>query len=176
MKAWKRFGDDRRTRIGRREIVERTFRESGGGSIDFALYLERHTVCTLVVTASNLVILTRQFRPGPEMYLDELPGGAIEDDELPEEAAQRETLEEVGYTGELISLGQSFSCAYSTRTRYHFLMRNATQVGDPCGDADEREQGTLVVLKDRKAFTQQVASGLLTDGETALRAMRQLGW
>jgi len=157
-------------------IVGRRFRESGGGEIDFALHLEKDTVCAMVVKPDHKVVLVRQFRPGPETILDEIPGGAIEDGENPLNATRREVLEEVGYQGELISLGRSFTCAYSTRIRHHFLMLKAIRVSSPHPDPDEQEQGTEVVIKTRSAFIDQVEQGLLTDGETAYRAFRHLGW
>jgi ADP-ribose pyrophosphatase len=176
MKNWQRIGKDTVYQIGRRRIVKRRFREVGGGEINFALHLEKDTVCAMVVTPDNNVVLVRQFRPGPEMILDELPGGAIEDGEDALEAVRREVLEETGYEGELIPLYASFSCAYSTRIRHHFLIRNAVKEDCPRNDADEEEQGTEVVLKTLGQFFDQVNRGQLTDGETAYRGLRHLDW
>lgn len=176
MKNWQRVNGETIHQIGRRRVVERRYREANGNEIDFAIHLERATVCTMVVTPALQIVLIRQFRPGPELILDELPGGAIEEDEAPNDAAQREVLEEVGYSGRLIPLGSSLTCAYSTRIRHHFLMPEAVRVASPRNDADEQEQGTEVILKDQIDFMKQVDLGLLTDSETALRAMRRLGW
>jgi ADP-ribose pyrophosphatase len=62
----------------------------------------------------------KQYRPGPDEILLELPGGCISEEELPEIAARRELLEETGYSGDFQFVGTSFDCAYSTMIRYNF--------------------------------------------------------
>jgi len=50
-------------------------------------------------TKNNEVILAKQFRPGPNEVLLELPGRGIYKEETPEQAIERELLEEAGYKG-----------------------------------------------------------------------------
>jgi 8-oxo-dGTP pyrophosphatase MutT (NUDIX family) len=64
-------------------------------------------VAVVAVTPDLRIPLVRQYRPALEMNVLELPSGAIDPGEAPEEAARRELLEESGCeAGELISLGQ----------------------------------------------------------------------
>ena len=54
-------------------------------------------VNVIALTEDNQVILVRQYRHAAGEELLELPGGVIEKDESPEQAARRELLEETGY-------------------------------------------------------------------------------
>lgn len=59
------------------------------------------------LTEDGRIPLVRQFRPAVEADVLELPSGAIDDGESPEEAARRELLEETGCEArELVFLGQ----------------------------------------------------------------------
>ena len=66
----------------------------------------RDYVTVLAVTAEGAFPLVRQFRPAVEMVTLELPGGHVDPDETPAEAARKELREETGLIAdELISLG-----------------------------------------------------------------------
>jgi ADP-ribose pyrophosphatase len=67
----------------------------------------RDYVNVLAQTEDGGVLLVRQYRPVVEQFLLELPGGTMEENEVPAAAMQRELLEETGYWAEeLVSLGQ----------------------------------------------------------------------
>lgn len=55
-------------------------------------------VCAVCITADNNVVLVRQYRHGVARPTLELPAGAINPQEDPLQAVQREVLEETGYT------------------------------------------------------------------------------
>lgn len=54
-------------------------------------------VSVLGVTDRNMVPLVTQYRPAVEKYTLELPGGLVEDGEVPSECVKREVLEETGF-------------------------------------------------------------------------------
>src|SRR5258706_8400600 len=91
----------------------------------------------LALTTHDMVLLVRQFRPGPEAILLELPGGGVSPGEDPALAAARELLEETGYRGELELAGSSWHCAYSTMRTYHFVARQCVKVQEPTPDDQE---------------------------------------
>src|SRR3990167_3484347 len=106
-------------RAGYRKMLKRTFELPDGRVVDFDVKDEGRPVCVLALTTENKVVLAKQFRPGPEKVLLELPGGGIEDGEEPEDAIRRELLEETGYAGDIKFIGTSLCCAYSTRVRFN---------------------------------------------------------
>ncbi|MEA3308382.1 MAG: NUDIX domain-containing protein [Chloroflexota bacterium] len=71
--------------VGFRSLVRKTFRLPDGRAVDFDLKQEERAVCVLALTAKNHVVLTQEYRPGPEEVLLELPGGGVEASESLEE-------------------------------------------------------------------------------------------
>jgi ADP-ribose pyrophosphatase len=153
-----------------RRIVTRTFELPGGKTADFEVWVEGDTVAVLALTDSNDVILARQFRPGPEDVLLELPGGLIDDGQSPAEAARRELLEETGYEGTISAAGTILEDAYSTRTKHAFTATGCRRVAEPA-------QPTLTepVLMPLADFREHLRRGRLTDVELGYRALDQLG-
>lgn len=155
-------------RHGYRALIKRTFRLPNNAVAGFEIKREGPTVCVVALTVEGSVILARQFRPGPEAVLLELPGGAVEDGEKPLAAIQRELLEETGYTGDFQYLGSSFHCAYSTRISHAFVATACHKVAEPKPDAHEAIE---VVELPLDAFKEHVRGGRMTDTGAAYRAL-----
>ncbi|NLS92940.1 MAG: NUDIX hydrolase [Planctomycetaceae bacterium] len=64
---------------------------------DFLVCESPDWVVILPVTDDGQVVFVRQFRHGVGQVVLEIPGGLIDGEESPEEAARRELLEETGY-------------------------------------------------------------------------------
>lgn len=159
-------------RHGYRALIKRTYRLPDTTVADFEIKREAPVVCVVAVTVDGGIILARQFRPGPEAVLLELPGGAVEDGETPLAAIQRELLEETGYTGDFQYLGQSFHCAYSTRISHAFVATACHKVAEPKLDAHEVIE---VVELPLDAFKEYVRGGQMTDTGAAYHALDFLG-
>ena len=94
---------------------------------------------TIVVTKDQRVVLVRQYRYPADQTTLELPGGIIEKNEKPIDAAKREMEEETGYTSDDIELLMQVSPnpAVNDNTAYFFLARNAVSTGLKNFDAFE---------------------------------------
>lgn len=81
----------------------------------------------IVVTKEERIILVRQYRYPVDQVTFELPGGVIEKNEKPLDAAKREMEEETGYTSDDIEflLQVAPNPAINNNTAYFFLARNA---------------------------------------------------
>lgn len=80
----------------------------------------------IAITEDQQVILVEQFRHGIQKATLEIPGGAIDGDEEPMNAAKRELLEETGYSSEdWIKLGEvSSNSAILSNYTHLYLARN----------------------------------------------------
>lgn len=150
-------------KAGYRRLLNKTFRLPDGTVHAYDIKDEGKAVCMLAMTEEDEVILVECYRPGPEILLKELPGGAIDAGEEPQVAAARELLEETGYAGELHFVGTSRDDAYSNLLRYNFVARHCKKVAEPDGDADEFGR---VILMSMEAFRAHLRTGELTDVET----------
>jgi ADP-ribose pyrophosphatase len=169
--AWEKLGE-RPLYEGWRRILGRTYRLPDGGQREFEIKLEDATAVVVALTEDDRVVLVREFRPGVEATLLELPGGVVDAGEEPLEAARRELLEETGYEAVLVPVGTMVDCAYSTRLRHVFAGSRARRVADPQSEAGEVPEVELVSLA---AFRDHLRGGRLTDVGPGYLALDRLG-
>lgn len=148
---------------GYRKVVSRKFINYQGKEVEFHIRKGNKSTCTLALTTDNQVILAKQFRPGPELVMIELPGGVIEKGEDPAVAASRELLEETGYAGEMKFVKEGFFDAYSTGRRHHFVATNCKKIADPITTPEEQ---TEVILMPLTEFRNHLRKGELSDTTT----------
>ena len=172
IEPWQKLGEQP-LQLGYRQILRRTFRLPDGRVDDFEIKHEPQVVCILALTEEHQVILARQFRPGPEKILLELPGGCIEASESPQQAAERELLEETGFRGTLQFVGASLDDAYTTLVRHNFVATACWKQQEPQSGEGEFTEAVLMPLAD---FRQHLRGGQLTDIETGYLGLDYLGW
>ena len=111
------------------KIDKVSFRMPDGKLKDFDIKAaDRDVVSVVGITPDNKVILTKQFRPGPEKTFYEFPLGFINKSEKPIEAAKREFLEETGYSGEFKKIGTEYINGYERLTTHCFIALNCRRV------------------------------------------------
>jgi ADP-ribose pyrophosphatase len=138
----------------------RTFRLPSGQHADFDILQGRGTVAVLALTPEMQVVLAKQFRPGPELIMLELPGGAVDPGEEPEKAARRELLEETGYIGDFQFIGSRPISAYNEAIQYNFIALKCRKIQEVKPDELEIIE---VVEMSLPEFRQHLRRGALSD-------------
>ena len=103
-------------------------------------------VTVIPLTPDGQVVMVRQYRHGVGEVLLEVPGGLVDPDETPLEAAHRELLEETGCQAEEITLiGASFPLPALLDSRHHIFLATGVRKRAEL-DLDEGEDIEVVVL------------------------------
>jgi ADP-ribose pyrophosphatase len=161
-------------KIGFRPLIFKNFRLPDGKEKEFTTYgsMGSHDVSVIALNEDNQVIIARQYRPGPEQIMDELPGGAVEPGEDIEVAAKRELREETGYaSNEFSYLGKTYRSAYDNSTSHYFIAKNCYKAGEPEPDEFEYiEQVTISVDQ----LIDNAYKGKLIDSPAVLLALNEL--
>ena len=168
MDAWRKL-DEKIVYDRFRRIVSRTFSLPDGTTAQFEVVELFDSAAVLALTPDHDVVLVREFRPGPEAVLLELPGGVVERGQTPMDAATAELLEETGYEGDLVPAGTILKDAYTTNTKHVFAATDCRQVAEP-----EEPLFAEPVLMPLPEFRAHLRSGRLTDADAAYRALDHL--
>lgn len=174
MKAWKRIEPTDVAAINHRTIVTKTFILPDGRTEKYGTFSKevQHNAAVIALTPENKVIIARQFRPGPEIVMEELPGGGVDPDEDFAVAAGRELCEETGYVASsLKELGAVHRDAYNNATWHYFLATGCERTGR---QALEENEFVEVVLISIGQLLENARSGRMTDGEAIMLAYENL--
>lgn len=139
-------------RLAGGRTVEREIIEHGGAVAMVALDDEEH------------VYLVRQYRSPVARSLLEIPAGGIEVDEKPEQSAERELQEEIGFfPGKLEHLGAFHPVPGYSSELIHLFLARALRPSKLTGDPDEEITVERMPLAEA---LRQVDEGLIEDGKT----------
>ncbi|RYX83287.1 NUDIX hydrolase [bacterium] len=121
-------------------------------------------VAILPVLPDGKIGLIRQWRTAANEWLLELPAGGIEPNEVPEECARRESIEEIGY--KINKLSSLFECflapGYSSEVIYGYLAEDLEYVGAQ-PEPDENLEFVPVTLDEALALLDE---GKIRDSKT----------
>lgn len=158
IKAWKILSSNyllKRTNVAFR--IDQC--ETKDGTIFEPYVIESGTwVNIIALTKKREVVMIKQYRHGVQQVLLEFPAGIMEEeDENPQRAAQRELLEETGYTSDqIIEIGRVYpNPATHTNLTYSFLAFNAEKVGQQELDATEDIEVDLIPLDELVLIVKQ---------------------
>ncbi len=174
MKKWKRIEPTKVTKVGWRTVVTKTFRRADGFEASFDLLHpeDQEFVGVVALTPENKVVIARQFRTGPEMVMEELPGGCLDEGETPVQAAERELLEETGYkVGQIEYIGQYHKDSYMNALWHICIARDCVRVADQNLEQEEEVEIDTITIEQ---LIQNAKTDRMTDHGSVLLTMDRL--
>jgi len=121
-------------------------------------------VAVVPVNDKKEVIFVKQFRKAAEKVLLEIPAGILEPGESPEECAQRELKEEIGYRGQsLIKLASFYTSPGFSSERLHLFLAQGL-VKDSLKQPDDEFLNIEVI--HLKEVIDNIGNNMLEDGKT----------
>lgn len=175
LKPWKRIEPTKVLYKGWRTVIEKTFVRNDGSIVTAETNDPEgmEAAAVIAVTPEKRVVITRQFRPGPEKIFDDLPGGAVDKDETPEQAVIRELAEEAAYAaGNIEYLGKAYKHAYLNMTWHFFLATDCTPIanGQQLDDFEEIEVKLITIDQ----LIHNAKNARMGDGDAILLAYDKL--
>ena len=160
--TWKRAASEKiadcRIFSVRKDFCER---ESDGFRANFFCIENPDWVNVIALTRENQIVLIRQFRHGIGQITLEIPGGMVDGDEDPQAAAERELIEETGFSAdEFILLGKSHSNpAINNNLVYHYLALGCEKTRETAFDDHE---SVVVELVSPESIDELIVGGEIT--------------
>jgi ADP-ribose pyrophosphatase len=169
LQAWRKLAEE--TVYSRyRRVVSKRFELPNGEIADYEIKDEDDMVAVLALTQESRVVLVRQFRPGPETILLELPAGVVDPGAEPAETAAAELLEETGYAGRIEPAGTVLEEGYSNRRKFVFVAHDCRREAEP--EEPHLTEAVLLSLDDLRGH---LRSGTMADVDAGYLALDHLG-
>lgn len=161
-RRWEIVGDDEVLHQGWIRVSRRLYRLPDGRVAQWEMFGGGQSVGVLALTPDEHIVCVRQFRPGPDRVVLNIPGGFVEPGETPEQAGVRELTEETGFVSDDVTLAATAMSASSTGKRHVVIARNCRPDGRQL--LDEYEDCEPVVLAV-DAVRRELRAGRMTGNE-----------
>ncbi len=152
------------------EVFQDKLKKGNGETIDDFYSIKRKSwVAIAALTNENSLPLISQYKNGIKDVIWSLPAGLVDKDEAPIKAAERELLEETGFTSDsFIDFGMfAASPGGITEKAGLYLAKNARKVAEQKLDSDEEIEVKLFAL-DELVNGIYKRNGFLIDSHTIL--------
>lgn len=122
------------------------------------------SVAVLAIQDDGKIVLVRQYRYPVDAFVWELPAGRLDDGESPEQAAQRELQEEIGFkAGQLQKMAFFHTTPGFCDESMHVFRATGLVASKAQGDEDERIEVQAFTLSDLEAM---IDRGEIREGKT----------
>lgn len=162
----------------KRDVVIKRFMTDDGLTHEFTTVGREgdRAGAVIALTPEAQVVSMYQFRPGPERWMYDLPGGAIHQAEDARSGVIRELREETGYVpGRVAFLGTSCRDSYTNMTWHYYLATGCVQHAEGrLLDAEEQAQGAEVRLLSINELIDHAKNDRMTDPHAVLLAYNEL--
>lgn len=147
MSDWKRIGSKKSLSARYMKIDVVNYRLPDGKTKEFEVWDRRGVdkcAGVIALTPQNKVVIAEQYRVGQDEYMQDIPGGLVEEDESPETAVLRELFEETTYEADAVEhLGKVYKDPYLRGEWHYFLATGCIQSSKP----QQLERGEFVTIK-----------------------------
>ena len=174
-------GDDERPRVVTRRTVYRgkvltleldDVVEPGGVRARREVVRHSGSVAVLARRHDGKVFVVRQYRYPVDAAIWELPAGRLDPDETPEEAAQRELQEEIGYRArDLRKVAFFYTTPGFCDEAMHVFRATSLEPSSAKGDEDERIEVRAFSLAELEAMIER---GEIREGKTLVAILLEL--
>lgn len=143
--------------------INRNRSPRSGEVYEFQVLRSPDWVAVVAVTASDELVMVRQYRHGTAELSLEAPGGLVKDGKTPEQSAREELEEETGYQAlELELLGWMHPLpALFTNRFFVYLAKNVTPTGRLNPDVTEEMETVLIPARQVREY---IRTGKITCG------------
>lgn len=146
--------------------------EPGGVRVTREVVRHSGSVAVVAVQDDDRIVLVRQYRHPVGEMVWELPAGRLDEGESPEEAAQRELQEEIGYRARDL---QKIAFFYTTPgfcdEAMHVFRGTGLEPAKKPGDEDERIEVQAFAWPDLEAMIER---GEIREGKTLVALLLEL--
>ncbi|MTV26822.1 NUDIX hydrolase [Nitriliruptoraceae bacterium ZYF776] len=170
--AWFETIEERTVYDGFSRVVVERLRAPDGSEVDREIVDHDDAVAVVPVDDHGRVLLLKQYRQPLRGYLLEIPAGKLDvEGEAPQDAAQRELAEELGFrAGRLTPLSTVWNSAgWSTERTHLYLGQDLVATAPPDGFVAQAEEADMEIvpfaLSDALAMARD---GDLVDAKTVL--------
>lgn len=160
--SWKRLDSRVLLDHPRITVVEDTVQLSGGQITSYVRFVHPSDAATIICLRDNQILLQREYSYAVGEYLLQFPGGKIEENETPEEAAVRELKEESGFA---FSRCEHLGWYYNSNRRsdskmYVVLAKDVTPTEKTGGDLEEEIDSFWIPIGKLK---EMISEGKITN-------------